>query len=454
MNLDTTINTLIDDLAPTGGDLFRLFDSPTVSDDRALSEVMASAVTLSNLCGYVLAASVAAAEKIGLPARSQARHGPDLLMGLGVAPSAALRYGRVGRAAASLSTLTCAQRVGGVGIEVADAVGTGIRHIESRVEFSDDERAVVVRKLMIQPTPAAIGQAARAYAIAATHEPDVERSVPVAEDADLNDMTLNQNAEGRIKVTLDVDVHTGEELHAALDPLCKPTPLPDGSRDPRSVGQRRAEALGHLVRTYLSRQDRPTSGGMLPHVTLIRPAEETPRQTGPAEPAAPAAPTPGEMFLAAVNGEPVDTLGFTGPISPATAELICCDASLQTVIVDHHQVPLDLGRTERLFPPHLRKALAARDRGCAHPGCGAPVAWTDAHHIIWWEHHGTTSLDNGVLLCRRHHRAIHHGGWQVYMGKDRHPWFIPPRDPNHPDREPPHLPSHARRTLTNLPTAA
>ncbi|WP_324611364.1 hypothetical protein [Mycolicibacterium brumae] len=49
---------------------------------------------------------------------------------------------------------------------------------------------------------------------------------------------------------------------------------------------------------------------------------------------------------------------------------------------------------------------------------------------------------------------IHHGGWQVYLGADRHPWFIPPADPKHPDRPREHLRSHARRTMTSLPTAA
>ncbi|WP_228032513.1 HNH endonuclease signature motif containing protein [Mycolicibacterium sp. P9-22] len=96
--------------------------------------------------------------------------------------------------------------------------------------------------------------------------------------------------------------------------------------------------------------------------------------------------------------------------------------------------------------------MAVRDGGCAHPGCGRPVSWCDAHHIIAWNCGGKTCLDNGVLLCRHHHTAIHHGGWQVYLGPDRHPWFIPPHDPAGP--EPAHLRSHARRTMTTLPTAA
>jgi hypothetical protein len=221
-----------------------------------------------------------------------------------------------------------------------------------------------------------------------------------------------------------VDALTGEELLTALDPLCRPIPLPDGSPDPRPVGRRRADALGQLVRTYLANSRRPASGGVLPHVTLIRPH------------------APGF----------VDTLGFTGPVSAVTADLITCDSTVGRVIVDGNGVPLDVGRSERLFTPAIRKGLAVRDGGCAHPGCGRPVSWCDAHHITPWNRGGKTCLDNGVLLCRLHHTAIHHGGWQVYLGPDRHPWFIPPHDPAGP--EPAHLRSHARRTMTDLPTAA
>jgi len=43
--------------------------------------------------------------------------------------------------------------------------------------------------------------------------------------------------------------------------------------------------------------------------------------------------------------------------------------------------PLDVGRATRLIPPAIRRALIARDRGCAFPGCRRPPRWCDAHHI-------------------------------------------------------------------------
>jgi Domain of unknown function (DUF222)/HNH endonuclease len=70
---------------------------------------------------------------------------------------------------------------------------------------------------------------------------------------------------------------------------------------------------------------------------------------------------------------------------------------------------LDVGRTTRVVPAGLRTALAVRDRGCVVAGCDRPPAWCDAHHLRHWVHGGPTSLDNLVLVCRAHHRAVHEG---------------------------------------------
>ncbi|KRD09818.1 hypothetical protein ASE48_07320 [Mycobacterium sp. Root265] len=432
-HLDMFIGALIDDLTPAplpddDGDrrLCHLLDSPRrILDEQPLLAVLAAAVTARNLVDHVIAQAVAAAERLGVPARKHLRSGADLLTLLGVSPGAAHRAARVGRAAHMLTALTRAQRLGGIGIEFADAIGKGVAHVHSRVPLSEEDRAEVVRKLMIETTPAAVDEKAREIAISrCTAAPLEGAAVPVAENADLNEMTLVVTEEGRVAATFDVDALTGEELLTALDPLCRPIPLPDGSPDPRPVGKRRADALGQVVRTYLSNSRRPASGGVLPHVTLIRPAAAG--------------------F--------VNTLGFTGPVSAGTADLITCDSTLTSVTVDGAGAPLDVGRAERLFTPAIRKGLAVRDGGCAHPGCGRPVSWCDAHHITPWSSGGATSIDNGVLLCRLHHTAIHHGGWQVYLGADRHPWFIPPHKSDEP--EPTHLRSHARRTMTDLPVAA
>jgi hypothetical protein len=66
----------------------------------------------------------------------------------------------------------------------------------------------------------------------------------------------------------------------------------------------------------------------------------------------------------------------------------------------------------RSIPPALRRALQRRDDGCRFPGCSCR-RFVDAHHIVHWADGGETCLDNLVLLCRRHHRLVHEGGFGV-----------------------------------------
>jgi hypothetical protein len=65
----------------------------------------------------------------------------------------------------------------------------------------------------------------------------------------------------------------------------------------------------------------------------------------------------------------------------------------------------------------MRRALDARDGGCRFPGCDN-TRFVDAHHIHHWVHGGETKLDNLVLLCRRHHRAVHEEGFCVERDGD------------------------------------
>jgi hypothetical protein len=133
-------------------------------------------------------------------------------------------------------------------------------------------------------------------------------------------------------------------------------------------------------------------------------------------------------------------LDWTGPISRFLAELVTCDADLTPVIVDHHGVPLALGRTTRLASDDQRIALTIRDTCCVM--CGRPAQWCQAHHIRFWEHGGRTDLNNLALVCGECHRLVHHGDWQLIMGDDGHPYAIPPESVD-PRQHP--LPSYHRR---------
>jgi Domain of unknown function (DUF222) len=115
---------------------------------------------------------------------------------------------------------------------------------------------------------------------------------------------------------------------------------------------------------------------------------------------------------------------FTGTVHPQNIRALACDADILPVVLGTEGQVLDVGRAQRLFPARLRQAIAARDGGCAAPGCGIPAPWCDVHHVEHWEHGGPTSADNGVLLCNHHHHSVHAGAWEIDMRSGR-PWFIP-----------------------------
>jgi hypothetical protein len=65
-----------------------------------------------------------------------------------------------------------------------------------------------------------------------------------------------------------------------------------------------------------------------------------------------------------------------------------------------------------------------RDGGtCRFPGCTRTRC--DLHHLQPWSAGGTTSLDNGLLLCTRHHTLIHQG-YTTTGNADHHVTFHRP----------------------------
>jgi hypothetical protein len=258
----------------------------------------------------------------------------------------------------------------------------------------------------------------------------------------------------------------GAAVLAALDPLTAPHPAADGSPDPRTPDQRRADALVALARTALDGGRLPATPLGRPHLLLtadITTLVEQPGASGANGPSGPPgadgsgpgagpgggdpgaapptggadpgdAPPPGSTAavraaLAAALGRdlpaPAELTGV-GPITAAAARTLACDATVTAVLTAGRRV-LDVGRTRRLVTPALARALTVRDGGaCAVPGCGRPQSWCDAHHLRAWSAGGATALDNLVLLCRSHHTAQHAG---------TSPWRItPPPEPGAPPR--------------------
>ena len=99
-------------------------------------------------------------------------------------------------------------------------------------------------------------------------------------------------------------------------------------------------------------------------------------------------------------------------VSAEVSRRLLCDAGVVPMLEDEQGKTIDVGRKTRTIPPALRRALDVRDGGCRFPGCTNRI-FTDAHHVEHWLNGGETSLGNTVLLCRRHHRCVHEGGFSL-----------------------------------------
>ncbi len=102
-----------------------------------------------------------------------------------------------------------------------------------------------------------------------------------------------------------------------------------------------------------------------------------------------------------------------------------CDAAFYRVVLGAKSEVLDIGRTCRQWSVAIRRAVTHRDGHCAFPGCDRPPSWCDIHHCHEWEAGGPTCIDNGVLLCRRHHTFIHTKRWTVRIEYNKPTFYQP-----------------------------
>ncbi len=108
-------------------------------------------------------------------------------------------------------------------------------------------------------------------------------------------------------------------------------------------------------------------------------------------------------------------------ISSGELRRLACTQGILPMVFNGASLPLDMGRSKSLFTPAQRIAIANRDLGCVTPGCEAPPGWCEGHH--WqhdWANGSTTNIDDGTLLCSRHHHQAHDENWQFRQATDGH----------------------------------
>lgn len=201
--------------------------------------------------------------------------------------------------------------------------------------------------------------------------------------------------DGSMTINMELPQETGELVMKAIEIAM--AAQSQGDHDPNaetdSYQARQCDALVDVARGYLAGgQDKPVRNS--DNYTVMVHVDES--------------------ALAGQGGE--------SDLPIETVRRMTCDCSLLSVLKDKNGEPLNVGRKRRIVPPHIERALCARDKTCRFPGC-THTQYLESHHIIHWADGGETKLSDMMRLCSKHHRLHHEGGYAIY--KDfRGKWYF------------------------------
>ena len=235
--------------------------------------------------------------------------------------------------------------------------------------------------------------------IATNRERDLDDEQEAAERA--RGLWYRLGPDGVVRGRFALPADSFEVVATVLEPLARKT----DALDTRIAAQRRADALLDVFVGAASWQDLPQAGGQRAHVSYVLSAE----------------------WAAAQEWAPPATGAWMGPVTRARVEATLCDARLSRVVLDEHGQVQRLEAVNDQITRAQRRAVSARDGCCVARGCNRPPAFCDVHHLRAREDGGPTTLDNLVLLCRRHHVMWHQG--RMRLTDLRVPWLNGPLDP-------------------------
>ena len=306
---------------------------------------------------------------------------------IGLGLGAAREKVRTARALGNLPVTSEAMRKGRLSYSKVRAL--------TRIATPENEEELVL--MAVDMTAANVERIVRAY-----------RRVNRLAEAELADkryesrtLSYYNDQDGMLVVRGRLDPEQGEALRKAIDHAEQvlfrrknadtlPGQVARDVVEDTTFGQRQADALVLLVETALEAGlDAPTSRQRAEVVVHVD-----------------------SEVLADPDADGQSCLESGDHVPAGTSRRLSCDCSTVTMLHDGNGNTLDVGRKTRVISPAMRRALDHRDgKTCQFPGCG--VQHCEAHHIHHWAAGGETNLDNLVLTCRFHHRALHEGGFRV-----------------------------------------
>ncbi len=299
-------------------------------------------------------------------------------------PGAAAAVVRAGRVLEHLPRLESAFAEGAVTAAQVGVVADGLRPCDvAAAEEQDidldafDEAWTEVARTLPHTT---LGTAVQAFRNAL--DPDG----PEPDPTEQRRLTITRHSDGSGSGRFDLDAIGLDKVAAVIESMVQ-ADRPRG--DLRNRAQQQGDALVQWA-------DNTLTAGTLPFLRTVKPQVVVTIDI--------------EDLVDPSTGHDTATTGFGARISAARARWIACDSAVTRIVLGPDGLPLDVGRTKRVVPPHIRRAVEQRDGHCVFAGCSAPTHWCDVHHLAeWLLDQGDTSLDNSALLCERHHTKVHHG---------------------------------------------
>lgn len=248
-------------------------------------------------------------------------------------------------------------------------------------------------------------------------------------------LAVQQRFDGGADIFGALDELTAQTLLAALDAFDPgPDPLADPGR--RSLRERRADSLGDVAAAALHLpcdgdeardDDSEASDSVTDENGTTSESRDTSRSSRTRRSRGHRSPVSDttiviDLFRLAGRSGSTDLDGLISRINGRTVsgravEALLCDSWISALIRDARGAVIDATERSAPFTATQRRLLAARDQGCVVPGCDRPPSFCDAHHITPRERGGPNTLENAALLCRRHHRLVHHG-WRLHRDPD------------------------------------
>ncbi len=163
----------------------------------------------------------------------------------------------------------------------------------------------------------------------------------------------------------------------------------DGCAGPRSLDQRRHDALKHGLRRYLDSGIAGLREKVAPHLAITVPIEALHD-------------APGALPPVAASG---------ARLPRSLVRSWWCDSSVTRFVLGLGRRVVELSHTERTLKAHERRIKRIETGGrCQGAGCRrGPGDRLVPHHVDPWSDVGTTSLGDTVLLCEQTHHDLHSG---------------------------------------------